>query len=213
MAQNVLRLNDQKTEILISGPPDLLTSLTSDLGPQGNHNKTSVKNLVVILDNSLTFEKQIKAVVRASFLRLRGLTKVKPFLSSYDFGKVIHAFISSWLDYCNSLYSGVSQFLLSRLQLVQNASAQLLFIFKCLHGLAPSYLCDLLTVHAPTRAQWSTDQMLLDVPWSRLRLRGDRAFIVAGLKLWNSLPLHIRTSPTLDIFKSCLKTYFYSLAF
>ncbi len=68
----------------------------------------------------------MKAVVRASFLQLRVLTKVKPFLSSSDFEKVIHAFISSRLDYCNSPYSGVSQSLLSRLQLVQNAAAQLL---------------------------------------------------------------------------------------
>jgi len=39
---------------------------------------------------------------------------------------VMHAFISSRLDYCNALYLGVSQSLLSRLQLVQNAAARML---------------------------------------------------------------------------------------
>ena len=43
-----------------------------------------------------------------------------------DLEKVIHAFISSRLDYCNSLYVGIGQSELNRLQLVQNAAARLL---------------------------------------------------------------------------------------
>jgi hypothetical protein len=35
------------------------------------------------------------------------------------------AFISSRLDYCNGLYYGISEVLLSRLQSVQNAAARL----------------------------------------------------------------------------------------
>lgn len=38
---------------------------------------------------------------------------------------VIHAFITSCLDYCNSLLGGVSQSSINRLQLVQNAAARL----------------------------------------------------------------------------------------
>ncbi len=37
-----------------------------------------------------------------------------------------HAFISSRLDYCNVLYSGISKRNLQRLQLIQNAAARLL---------------------------------------------------------------------------------------
>ncbi|KAF7657162.1 hypothetical protein LDENG_00031010 [Lucifuga dentata] len=53
--------------------------------------------------------------------------------------------------------------------------------------------------------------MLFVIPRSKLKHRGDCAFAVAAPN--NSLPLHIRTSPTLDTFKTCLKTHFYSLAF
>jgi len=38
---------------------------------------------------------------------------------------VVHAFISSRLDYCNSLLTGVNEGLLRRLQCVQNAAARL----------------------------------------------------------------------------------------
>ncbi len=51
------------------------------------------------------------------------------------------------------------------------------------------------------------------VPQSRLKCRGDRAFSVAGPRLRNALPLSIRSSPTVGIFKSLLKTHLFSLAF
>ncbi len=65
-------------------------------------------------------------MVRASFLQLKGLRKLIRFLSFNDLEVVIHAFISTRLDYCNALYAGINQFSLSRLQLVQNAAARFL---------------------------------------------------------------------------------------
>ncbi len=53
-------------------------------------------------------------------------TKIETFLSFNDLEVVIHAFIMSRLDYCNSLYYGVSHASISHLQLVQNAAARLL---------------------------------------------------------------------------------------
>ncbi len=43
----------------------------------------------------------------ASFFQLRGLRKLKSFLSFGDLETVIHAFISTRFDYCNVLYAGV----------------------------------------------------------------------------------------------------------
>ena len=34
--------------------------------------------------------------------------------------------------------------------------------------------------------------------------KGDRAFSVAGPKLWNNLPFHIRSTPTIGAFKATL---------
>lgn len=93
----------------------------------------------------------------------------------------------SFLDY-KSLYSSVSQSLLSRLQLVQNSAGQLL-IFRCkrdftppywssstncqsLHGFAPSCLCDLLSLHIMSRSPRSAKQMPPTVPRFRLKHRG-----------------------------------------
>ncbi len=74
----------------------------------------------------LKLNKQINSTVSASFYHLRRLAKVKPFLSRKSFEIIIHAFISSRLDYCNSLYYGLPVSSIHRLQLVQNAAARLL---------------------------------------------------------------------------------------
>lgn len=89
----------------------------------------------------------------------------------------------------------------------------LLFAYKSLNGLAPTYLSDLIQLHVPSRSLRSADHMLLTFPRVRLKHRGDRAFAVAAPKLWNSLPLSVRMAPNLSAFKTSLKTYFYSLAF
>lgn len=80
----------------------------------------------MLFDTALKFDKLITAFVKSSFYQLRGLAKVKPSLLFSNFEKVIYAFISSRLDYCNALYTGISQFSFSHLQHVQNVAARLL---------------------------------------------------------------------------------------
>ncbi|KAF7650338.1 hypothetical protein LDENG_00127510, partial [Lucifuga dentata] len=67
--------------------------------------------------------------------------------------------------------------------------------------------------YTPSRSLRSADQLTLVVPKTKLKTRGDRAFSAAAPKLWNELPPHVRSAPTLPVFKSRLKTHFYSLAF
>ncbi len=87
----------------------------------------------------------------------------------------------------------------------------LLFAYKALHNSAPDYICGLIKPYTASRSLRSSDQSLLSVPGSRCKTKGDRAFSVVAPKLWNSLPLNIRASPSLNAFS--LKTFFYSLAF
>ncbi len=64
--------------------------------------------------------------MRAAFYQLRIISKLKSILSFRDLETIIHAFVSSRIDYCNSVYIGIAQGQLSRLQLVQNAAARFL---------------------------------------------------------------------------------------
>ena len=89
----------------------------------------------------------------------------------------------------------------------------LLLTYKSHHGLAPQYLSDLIHQYVPRRRLRSSDSGQLAKPSSDLKTFGERAFSVAAPTLWNSLPKDIRDSPTLDIFKSALKTHLFSTAY
>ena len=57
---------------------------------------------------------------------LRKKAKLRDFMATEDLARLIHAFISSNLDYCNSLFTGLPKKAIKKLQLVQKAAASAL---------------------------------------------------------------------------------------
>ena len=89
-----------------------------------------------------------------------------------------------------------------------------LLCFKCLNGMAPVYLTNLLKIYQPTRAlRSSNDRFILVKPEMNLKSYGERTFIYAGPHIWNSLPYTIRSLSNINTFKSQLKSHFFRLAF
>jgi exonuclease III len=85
--------------------------------------------------------------------------------------------------------------------------------YRCLNGLAPPYLSELLVPYLPTRSLRSSQSLLLKIPKTKTKSYGDRAFQNAAPKLWNNLPLSIRQSDTLNSFKHKLKSYLFEGSF
>lgn len=81
--------------------------------------------------------------------------------------------------------------------------------FKCLHGLAPDYLSNLLTPYNPCRSLRSAHTDQLTVPRVKLNTFGKRSFLFAAPTVWNSLPQCLRERTTLSAFKSGLKTHLF----
>jgi len=82
-------------------------------------------------------------------------------------------------------------------------------VYRCLHGTAPSYLTrDIIrTADLPCRSRLrSSASTLLTVPRCRLSTVGDRAFAVAGARVWNSLPSRVTRASSLANFRKLLKT-------
>ena len=142
MASSFLLLNPEKTEVLFLGPKYLrdqhLANISS--GPALLNNlatKSTVKNLGVILDNDLSFSPQINLVCRTAYFHLRNIAKIRHILSQKDAETLIHAFITSRLDYCNSLLSGCSASRLKTLQHIQNSAARILTRTKKWNHITP----------------------------------------------------------------------------
>ncbi|MDG2555460.1 reverse transcriptase domain-containing protein, partial [Vibrio parahaemolyticus] len=125
MALNFLNFNEKKTEVMVFGPSGLCKHPPVDLGPLADFLKPTVSNLGFKMDSGFKLERQIGAVVKSSFFHLRQLAKVKPFLAQKHFEIVIHAFITSRIDYCSSILYGTPSKLLNKLQHIQDFAARL----------------------------------------------------------------------------------------
>ena len=87
----------------------------------------------------------------------------------------------------------------------------LLLTYKAVHQLAPHYMNEL--VKQSSRQLKSSNMCLLQTPKARLKTYGDAAFSVAAPPEWNHPPEHIRSSPSIVLFKSNLKTVLFNIAF
>ena len=85
----------------------------------------------------------------------------------------------------------------------------LLLTYKALNNLAPVYISNSLVRYEPSRNLRPTDKYLLRIPQIRLKTYGDRAFSVAAPRLWNALPMDIKLSPSVSVFKNRLKTHLF----
>ncbi|CAL9684539.1 unnamed protein product [Knipowitschia caucasica] len=129
MAENFLQLNHSKTEAILIGTPHQLKSppisgiafsgLTLPLSP-------TVRNPGVIFDPILSFEHHIQNLCRISFFHLKNISKLRSTLSPSDAETLVHAFVSSRLDYCNALLVGIPAKSLQKLQHIQNTAARIL---------------------------------------------------------------------------------------
>jgi hypothetical protein len=140
MASNRLKLNDDKTEVILCGSDasrekvvlDSVTVGSSQITPSG-----SVRDLGLFIDSSLTLVPHISSVVKSCYFYLRSLGKLRPFLNKFTANSVAVALIQSRLDYCNSCLWGLPQNQLQRLQKVQNAAARVVSLTKKTDHITP----------------------------------------------------------------------------
>ena len=89
----------------------------------------------------------------------------------------------------------------------------LLLAYKALNGLPLAYMRELLIPYSPKRTLRWTENHLLAHPRCRFEYFGRRSFAAAAPTLWNNLPLNFKQAPSVDIFKSCIKTHLFQHAY
>ena len=181
----------------------------------------------------MSMNDHINKTCSKAFRGLYNIRQIRKFLSTDTTKILVHAFVTSLLDYCSSLLFGLPAYQQERLQKVLNAAARVicflpkydhitpsliklhwfpveqriaLLVFKAVNGLSPVYLTNLIQIQ-PTRRYnlRSDDKELLFLPRSKSK-SGDRAFTIAGPRIWNDIPLEIRLSANLETFKKNLKS-------
>ena len=76
-------------------------------------------------DSDFSFSKHVQKVCKGCFCQLRDFRNIRQFLTQDAAVSVANAFVSSRLDYCNSLFRSLSKASLHRLQSIQNCAARI----------------------------------------------------------------------------------------
>ena len=244
-AANMLKCNDPKTDMMVlsSKYSPITDFIPVKVGDHDIPSALKLRNLGVIMDQHLTMSDHVQATVKSVFFKIREVSYYRKFLTSSATKTLIHAYVTSRLDYCNGLLYGLPKETTNKLQSVLNAAARLvtlgskydnitpvlrelhwlpvhyrikfkviLQVFKSLNDMALKYLSDKLNLRKNNGLR-SDNSRKLQIPKSRLKLYGDRAFSVAGPMLWNDLSEELRLCTKLDTFKRLLKTHLFKQAF
>ena len=85
--------------------------------------------------------------------------------------------------------------------------------FLAIHGLAPEYLCELISKQPTHRNLRSSKQTLLVQPRSMIKTYGDRTSVVAAPQAWNDIPISLRNIKDITIFERGVETHLYLIAY
>ena len=137
MQSNKLELNAEeerkkkrkKTEMMLVGSSVRISSVgceSADIGGSCIPFQTTVTYLGVHLDQTLSMKQHISSLCHTTFLALRRIASIRPFLSSSSTEKFVASMITSRLDYCNATFASVADEQIVRIQKIQNNAARLI---------------------------------------------------------------------------------------
>ena len=197
------------------------------------------RNLGIIFDKEMGLNEQVRNVCKRGYGNLKNLVSIRRSLDEQTAKIAAHAFVTSHLDYGNSMYYGLFNYQIDKLQLLQNSAARVVKKKKKFDHIS-SDLEDMHWLPIPARIEFKIllltwkclhdqgpsylkDLLKLNdkqdyrphykktllVPKTKLITCGDRSFQVAAPTLWNALSGFIRLSDKLTTFKSKLKTHLF----
>ena len=229
MSTNKLKLNPDKTEFLLIGnewqQSKYISMFPIELLGIKTYPAKSTCNLGVIFDKNFNFRSHISAICISCIYHIRNLWGIRRHLDLESAKLLANVLVSSRLDFCNSLLSGIAETDLAKLQRLLNPLAHVVtksppFISsvplrRSLHWLPVKYrvlfkIC-LLTHKTPHEEQpvYLRSVTATSLPSRSLRSNrgitlsiprirtntGARAFNSCAPSLWNNLPLSVH-SPT-----------------
>ena len=119
---SMFKLNRDKSELLVIGPKHKVNPPIKGIHVAGEYIEVSnnARNIGVIFDSYVNLEKHITNTCKTAFYQIRNIAKIRNCLSQDNAETLVHAFISSELDFCNALLYGLPQCVIDKLQYVQN---------------------------------------------------------------------------------------------
>ncbi|PIK52095.1 hypothetical protein BSL78_10997 [Apostichopus japonicus] len=135
MSHKCLKMNDSKTEVLLISSKHLARKIECPSIIIGDHQvepSDMAKSIGVIMDKHASMEDHITSVCRSAQYHLYNIGRIRKYLTREATEQLIHAFITSKLDYCNALFCGLPVKQIKRLQRLQNIAARIVTLTRTL---------------------------------------------------------------------------------
>jgi hypothetical protein len=146
MTTNYLKLNDDKTELLVFGAKNVLSQLPQDLSLTVGCAKVipsmSTRNLGIIFHQNMAMTEHITALCKSLSYTLYNISRLRKYLTVTSAKKVINALIISKLDYQNGLMYGIPKQHTAPLQRTLNMAVRVVFQLSRYDSVTP-YLAQL----------------------------------------------------------------------
>ena len=123
MHSDKLKLNSDKTECLLIGTRQQLQKVsnisTLSVGDSQIAPSCEVRNLGTWFDSKMSMLSHINKTCSSAFYYLYNMRRIRKYLSRSVTESLVHAFITSRVDYCNSLLYGLPNSHIMKLQWIR----------------------------------------------------------------------------------------------
>ena len=131
MLAHTLKLNSEKTKFVLCGSKNnhrIANPDSSNLTVNGISIALSDNacNLGVFFDSAMKMTDNVTNICRISYVHLRNIRKIRHLLDFTTCHYLVLSLVVSRLDYCNSLMYNLPQYLIRKMQCVQNSAARIL---------------------------------------------------------------------------------------
>ena len=126
-SNNFLLCNTAETKVFLFSLKFLNTDPISSINIGANTIKleSTVCDLGVVLDKHFDMSTQVSNICKSASLVMRKIGKIRNCLDQTITEKLVHAFVTSKIDFCNSLlFAGFSKKRLDKLQRILNAASR-----------------------------------------------------------------------------------------
>ena len=142
MGINFLKLNDDKTELLVITHSDTISSaqnLTLSIGGEVVSPDPSEppRNLGVLFDSTMGLKQHISKLCQSLNYKIYNIGKIRKYISSDSAKTLVNSTVTAKLDYCNSLLYGIKGDYLDSLQKCQNSAARVVTRTPKRHHITP----------------------------------------------------------------------------
>ena len=227
---NSMKANTDKFQLMFITRNDRIGSVAISVGDSEIAPTHSIKVLGIELDDKLRFSIHTDGICSQAAKQVNALKRIKQHLDRRCKMIIYNSYINSNFNYCSVIWmfsnkmqaeklektnkrairfvtdKGHMEYenILSQERLLsinkQCKKAIAVLMYKIKKGLAPSYLRDLMTVQDIKYDMRDSEKCVM--PQYNTVQYGKNSVKYYGVKLWNTLPIAIKTSPSLNTFKS-----------